>query len=391
MPRPRKGASVRYCSVRPLVGVEGAVLVRRSFFFSRGIIVAVQRVSGVETVSGRTATRPPSGESRAITGIDQREELLSWAEQLAVALEPRDQAASRAIRQASAAHAENRFVLTVLGKAKRGKSTLVNALLGRGDDQLAPIDKLPASNVLTRFAFADTLTAKAFFRPSTAGGAASQQVISPQHVRDYVTEESNPANCKNVECVEVVGPFPRFDRDLVMIDTPGAGSIHEYHDDIIRAAIPQSDAVVFLVTAQMPLDQDELDLLRQLRDADVRKIIFAINRVDQVPPSELDQAETHNRGLLQQVGLAVDRIHRISAKRAVSFHDVAAAKQLWIASIGSARSGPSRAICPAVGWSHCWTRCVSYCGTEKPKSWPSAPSRGSRRQSFLCSAGWTRS
>jgi predicted GTPase len=254
--------------------------------------------------------------SRAITGIDQREGLLLWAEQLAAAVEPRDQAASRAIRQTSAAHAENRFVLTVLGKAKRGKSTFVNALLGRADDQLAPIDKLPASNVLTRFAFADTLTAKAFFRPSTAGGAASQQVISPQHVREYVTEELNPANSKNVECVEVIGPFPGFDRDLVLIDTPGAGSIHEYHDDIIRAVIPQSDAVVFLVTAQMPLDQDELELLRQLREADVQKIIFSINRVDQVPPAELEQAEAHNRGLLQQVGLAVDRIHRISAKRA---------------------------------------------------------------------------
>lgn len=260
--------------------------------------------------------RSSSGASKAITGIDQRDELLSWAGELAAAIESRDPSASRAIRQANEAHAEHRFVLTVLGKAKRGKSTLVNALLGRSDDQLAPIDKLPTSNVLTRFAFADTLTAKAFFRPSTAGGAASQQAIVPQQVRDYVTEELNPANRKQVECVEVLGPFPGFDRDLVLIDTPGAGSIHEYHDDIIRAVIPQSDAVVFLVTAQMPLDQDELELLRQLRDADVRKILFAINRVDQVTPAELDQAESHNRGLLQQVRVPVDRIHRISAKRA---------------------------------------------------------------------------
>ena len=37
------------------------------------------------------------------------------------------------------------------GKAKRGKSTLINALLGRRDDLLAPVDQLPASNVLCRF------------------------------------------------------------------------------------------------------------------------------------------------------------------------------------------------------------------------------------------------
>ena len=45
----------------------------------------------------------------------------------------------------------------------------------------------------------------------------------PQQVRDYVTEESNPGNSKQVECVEVVGPFAGFDSDLVLIEAVAAG------------------------------------------------------------------------------------------------------------------------------------------------------------------------
>jgi GTPase SAR1 family protein len=52
--------------------------------------------------------------------------------------------------------------LAVLGKAKRGKSTLINALLGRKDDTLAPIDKLPASSAITRFRYGNEKAAVAF-------------------------------------------------------------------------------------------------------------------------------------------------------------------------------------------------------------------------------------
>ncbi len=251
-----------------------------------------------------------------ITGSDDRQRLLHWGEEIAQLLEPRDSAAAASIRAAADSYREHRFVLTVLGKAKRGKSTLINALLGRRDDLLAPVDQLPASSVLSRFVRGDELSARVCFRPVSSGAPTAAQAIPPSQIREYVTEEGNPDNRRQVECVEVRGPFEGFDADLTLIDTPGAGSIHEYHDEIVRAVIPQSDAVVFLVTARMPIDQDELDLLRQLQTADLRKIFFAINRIDQTPPEELAQAESHNRTLLQQAGIAINQFYRLSAKRA---------------------------------------------------------------------------
>lgn len=204
----------------------------------------------------------------------------------------------------------DRFVLTVLGKAKRGKSTLLNALLGRGDDILAPIDKLPASSAISRFRWAESERVVVTFRDGHV------EEIATDRVREFVTEEQNKENYKGVDVVDIEGPFPGLDRDLELVDTPGAASLHEHHDAILHAFIPQADAVIFLVTARMPLDQDELDLLQKVKAADVRKVFFVVNKVDECDERDVEEAVAHNMKLLAEVGVRVERMHRISARQA---------------------------------------------------------------------------
>ncbi len=202
------------------------------------------------------------------------------------------------------------FTIAIMGKAKRGKSTLINALLGRTDDLVAPVDRLPASSAVSRFRYAAAEKATVSYREGRS------EVISLDCIREYVTEESNPGNRKGVGVVEVEGPFPGLQDGLILVDTPGAASIHEHHDQLLHQFIPEADAVIFLVTARMPLDQDELDLLREIRVADIRKVFFAINRVDECSEGDLRDAINHNRQLLRSVGLAIDLIHPISARQA---------------------------------------------------------------------------
>ncbi|ODA29178.1 dynamin family protein [Planctopirus hydrillae] len=252
-----------------------------------------------------------------MTGEQQSSALLNWAQDVEKTVRARSSVAADEVVAARLGAAENRFVITVLGKAKRGKSTLINALLGRRDDDLAPVDRLPASNVISRFRYGDELSCRIHFRSADLNSAEGTPV-RPAQVRDYVTEEGNPGNRKQVELLDVAGPFDGFNQDLVLVDTPGSGSIHEYHDALLQAFIPQSDAVIFLVTSRMPLDQDELDLLRRVRDADIRKILFVINKIDETTPEELAQAEAHNAAHLARLDLKqpVGSLIPISAKQA---------------------------------------------------------------------------
>jgi len=246
-----------------------------------------------------------------ITGMNSRRALITWANHLADEIADRaDKDVLEGVRRAVANLESDRFVMAILGKAKRGKSTLLNVLLGRNDDTLAPVDKLPASSAVSRFRWADNDHATVVYRDGT------RQDITFEQIREYVTEESNPENSKGVDVVEIEGPFAGLERNVELVDTPGAASIHEHHDAILHAFIPQADAVIFLVTARMPLDQDELDLLRQVKAADIRKVFFAINRVDEATETDLNDAITHNRTLLARNGIQVDQIYRISAKKA---------------------------------------------------------------------------
>lgn len=246
-----------------------------------------------------------------ITSRESREAASNWANQIAELLTQKpDHSAATAVASVVEQFKDAKFQLAILGKAKRGKSTLINALLGRRDDLLAPIDKLPASSAITRFSWHDTERAVVNFRD---GG---QEAIPFLRIREFVTEEFNKENMKGVEVVDVSGPFVALDRDLILVDTPGAASIHEHHDALLHAFIPQADAVVFLMTARMPIDQDELELLAQVKEADIRKVFFAINKIDELSPDDLRDANAHNQRLLAQSGIHIEQIHEISAKRA---------------------------------------------------------------------------
>jgi ribosome biogenesis GTPase A len=247
-----------------------------------------------------------------VTPDSSSNELVAWARQVqALAADHHDAAVSQAIDTAIQQYEANRFLLAVVGKTKRGKSTLVNALLGRRDDVLAPISKMPASSVITRFIPSEEEKATIFYRDGR------QNAVRHVEVRDYVTEDRNPKNQKDVLAVEVTGPFRALPRDTVLLDTPGSGSMHTHHDALLHGALPQVDAVIFMVTARLPLDQDEVDLLNALKKADIRKVFFVINMVDASEEDEIQEGIEHNLKVLAELGIESARsFFRISAKKA---------------------------------------------------------------------------
>ena len=250
-----------------------------------------------------------------LTQYSQKLQMLEWAEGLRAIAERRgDTAAARAIAAEIQEFSSGRFMLAVMGKVKRGKSTFCNAFLGRNDDLLAPINKEPATSVISKFLRGENESCLVHFRDGRRS-----ETVDYRQIKDFVTEEANHKNQKGVDCVEIVGRFAGLEKDLTLVDTPGAGSIHEHHDALLFGFLPQADAVIFLVTADQPIAADELELLRQLKAADIKKVFFAINKVDDphTDEDEIVEGIAHNRKMLGEVGLTVDKIYRISALKAM--------------------------------------------------------------------------
>ena len=243
----------------------------------------------------------------------QRTRLLRWADSVRQTLTEGGQAqAAASVAEAVKKYSGDQFRIAVIGKVKRGKSTLINALLGRKDDIVAPVDKLPASSTVSEFSWAEQERAIVYYRE-----AGRTEDISFDRIADFATEEKNPKNVKQVAGLAIQGPFAGLGKNTILVDTPGAGSAHEHHDELLHAYIPQADAVIFLVTADMPIAADEEELLGALKEADVSKIFFAINRCDVTDEKDIQDGIAHNIKVLAKVGISVSTIHRIIAKKAM--------------------------------------------------------------------------
>ncbi len=240
-----------------------------------------------------------------------KQQLLDWAQEIrAVCEQENDSAALRTIDEAVERFRADRFVISVMGLAKRGKSTLINALLGRSDDMLAPIDELPATSVCTTFSHSQKEKIQVIFRDGKT------KEINADEIRSYATEDLNPENCKDVQIIRIETPSAEKFSGVVFVDLPGSGSIHEHHDQVVRQFLPQSDAVLLMTTASMPIAADEIELLKKVRENDIEKIFVVTNMTDEVSPEELASGENMNRSKLAEAKVPADVIYEISAKRA---------------------------------------------------------------------------
>jgi ribosome biogenesis GTPase A len=118
--------------------------------------------------------------------------------------------------------ATERFQLAVLGQFKRGKSTVLNALLGQS---VLPIGVVPVTAIPT---FLESGTALRIRVTYVSGEAEQFEPKGTEALREklttFVTEEANPRNVLNVTRVDVFLPAQLLERGVVLIDTPGVGS-----------------------------------------------------------------------------------------------------------------------------------------------------------------------
>ena len=106
----------------------------------------------------------------------------------------------------------NTFNLVVVGQFKRGKTSLINALLGAN---ILPVAVVPLTSISTVITYGNALNIKVFFNEGTTLD------ITPESLQDYVTEKGNPKNIKDVSEVIITYPSPYLKEGVRLIDTPG--------------------------------------------------------------------------------------------------------------------------------------------------------------------------
>ena len=206
--------------------------------------------------------------------------------------------------------ADDRFTLAVLGQFKRGKSSLMNAIIGR---ELLPVGVLPLTSAITVLKFGPD--ERLVIRHENYNFPEIEPVSA---LADFVTERGNPGNHKRVKTATVEVPLPFLRRGLEFVDTPGVGSVIEANTATTYEFLPECDAALFVTSADMPFSSVELEFLRTIREYS-RKIFFVINKTDLLS-GEDERSEVLDfvaRKICEQTGAEHVRVFPVSARLAL--------------------------------------------------------------------------
>jgi GTPase SAR1 family protein len=223
--------------------------------------------------------------------------LAEIAEELGEALIAED------IRQLLGRVSEGRFFVACVGQFKRGKSTLLNALVG---ESILPTGVVPVTSVPTILRHADQRTARVLIDHKWHS-------IRPGELSQYVSEELNPQNIRQVEGVEVCLPCLLLASGMCLVDTPGIGSVFAGNTETTKDFIPQIDAAILVVGADPPISGEELALIEAVA-ANVDEILVVLNKIDRVSATEREQASVFAAKVLAaRIKKPVERIYQVSA------------------------------------------------------------------------------
>lgn len=158
---------------------------------------------------------------------------------------------------------ENLFSIVFIGEFSTGKSTIINALLGKN---ILPEGITPTTDEITIIKYGET------------------------------NGESNDNGHHHISINE-----ERL-KGFFIVDTPGTNVTIEQHEKITQDFIPNADIVFFTIGAERAVTGSEAKLIRFIKEDWLKNIVFLLNKIDIVDDdSELSDLIQHTESELHRI------------------------------------------------------------------------------------------
>lgn len=208
------------------------------------------------------------------------------------------------------------YNIAIVGGIKRGKSTLINTLLGSDNDDLSPIAYEPCTSSIVHYMDVSCLPEGEDRTPHARlfiEGRSEPTTIDIRDLREYICEENNPDNSKKIQRVEVYGHFPLLGV-CALVDTPGANAVIERHGEIAFNYLSGADAVIMTTMSRQPMTNHDATMLKAVgKEA---RIFYVLTQMDKLRPTERPVVENYVKNEIQNYGFTKPaRVYSIAAKK----------------------------------------------------------------------------
>ena len=198
---------------------------------------------------------------------------------------------------------DDSFEVALFGRVSSGKSSLLNALLGT---RVLPVGVNPITAVPTKLRYGVSL------KVAVSYGDGRNALVSIEELARLVTEQGNPGNLANIVRAIVEVPSPRLQRGILLVDTPGLGSLAKRGATETLAYLPSADLALLLIDAGTTLSEEDLGTLRLLYGAGIPALVL-LSKADLLVNDDLHRATAYiAEHIKRDLGLSVV-VHPVSA------------------------------------------------------------------------------
>jgi len=174
-----------------------------------------------------------------------------------------------------------RYNVAVMGEFKRGKSTLINALLG---SKILPADVTPTTATINRVTFAPDSKVIITYKDGTTEETGINDLS--EYVTKLTTEGENRA--LRIKEATIYYPTQICQNYVDIIDTPGLND-EERMTKITIDMLDSVDAVIVPIHARAPFSATEKVFVCQMLESDnINNIIFVVTFMDQLDEEDYE-------------------------------------------------------------------------------------------------------
>lgn len=184
---------------------------------------------------------------------------------------------SQRIRKTSDQIISQVYRVAVIGEFKRGKSCLINALLGA---DVLPTDILPMTAAINRVIYGEKKQITIYYRDGRTEDRSVEELI------DFGTkyDAQRGERAKTVQEIVVHYPSVFCKNHIELIDTPGLND-NDYMTEVTMSVLGEVDAAIFVTSAREPLSMSEQASIQMLiSQRGIHHIIFVITCIDVFSP-----------------------------------------------------------------------------------------------------------
>ena len=204
--------------------------------------------------------------------------------------------------------ANDNFNVAIVGEFKRGKSTVINALLGKN---ILPVDVLPTTATLNKI----TYNVTPFVTVEYKDGRKEQ--IGIEELDNYVTKltRESEERAKTIKEAVVYYPINYCKNGVTIIDTPGLND-DAAMTEVTMSVLPTIDAALMVIMAQAPFSESERDFLEsKILTSDLGRVLFVVTGIDLLDEEDVDRVlENIKRRIQEHVLKKAESVYGVDSR-----------------------------------------------------------------------------